>query len=804
MISKLAKALESASIERQVEDAYNEALKKAFPDTRIEYPFACDGYCEFDVGGSKHKLLIEYKYDEDMSSKAVRSKVLVQVLAYMKKFEENGKPLPSVILVADKNECFVLHANDLVKWLDFEGAKWDGAPSGMASANPDLVLALAEDDTRNAFVFDVNDAFDFDAVVQKIKDMATNTVRKVRITEHNVDKVFKLFSEKIILEKKVSPNDMVALFFAVVTGSEDVYLHPAKKNCIVYNSKNLKCDSSKFRAFCSHFSTTCSPKEKARLAAISDRLIEDTKRRKDGAFFTPTEWTDEAHRRITQVFGDNWRDEYVVWDPAAGTLNLERDYNFKELYASTLEQSELDIAKNYNTNSLKFAFDFLNGSDEELFAKAPGLKTAFEQNKKIIVLFNPPYKTASSSVFNNVGQGTTENLVNKEMQSNGMKLCSRESYAQFLYRIMTLKEKFSLTNINLAFFCKPKFICGESFKPFRDKFLKAFKYEDGMFFNAGHFSNVSANWGITFNIWTSGETQDKLNFKHDLVDTNANGEIVVVGSKILYNNDNSINAFNWTLNGIKQKRTVVCPNFRHTDYTNDPNGKVKQTADSIGCMYCSLNNIGMSTITYYHTPEWSIERHNFEKWAALFSAINIPEKSWITEKDETFAPNEQHPKFNEFIADSIVFMAFGGYDVSLRNVIHKNTSYDIKNEFFWLNKKFMEDLANKNGNDECYNQAHADVERFVYSKLQNIILSKEAKDVIDAATNIVVKSFKYRKLYNDEHPEAQINNWDCGWCQISRMCKEYLNEELKEFKELYKKLADKMRPMVYELGFLRK
>ena len=161
------------------------------------------------------------------------------------------------------------------------------------------------------------------------------------------------------------------------------------------------------------------------------------------------------------MFGDNWKDEYVVIDPAAGTLNLERDYNFKELYASTLEQAELDVAKNYNTNSTKFMFDFLNGSDEELFAKAPGLKEAFEQNKKIIVFFNPPYKTASSSVFNNVGQGTTKNPVNKAMQKAGMKLCSRESYAQFLYRIIMLKEKFGLTDINLAFFCKPKFLCGE-------------------------------------------------------------------------------------------------------------------------------------------------------------------------------------------------------------------------------------------------------------------------------------------------------------------------------------------------------
>jgi hypothetical protein len=34
--------------------------------------------------------------------------------------------------------------------------------------------------------------------------------------------------------------------------------------------------------------------------------------------------------------------------------------------------------------------------------------------------------------------------------------------------------------------------------------------------------------------------------------------------------------------------------------------------------------------------------------------------------------------------------------------------------------------------------------------------------------------------------------------------KEYMPEELKNFRELAKKLADRMRPAVYELGFLRK
>ena len=64
-------------------------------------------------------------------------------------------------------------------------------------------------------------------------------------------------------------------------------------------------------------------------------------------------------------------------------------------------------------------------------------------------------------------------------------------------------------------------------------------------------------------------------------------------------------------------------------------------------------------------------------------------------------------------------------------------------------------------------------------------------------------SNNYRELFNQEHPEYQINNWDCGFYQIKALCKEYMPELLKEFKEVYKKLADKMRPMVYTLGFLK-
>ena len=185
---------------------------------------------------------------------------------------------------------------------------------------------------------------------------------------------------------------------------------------------------------------------------------------------------------------------------------------------------------------------------------------------------------------------------------------------------------------------------------------------------------------------------------------------------------------------------------------------------------------------------------------------------WINYKDEYIAPTNKIQltgKYKCFSNDSIVFSIFHSGSgqaasmASLRNINYHDKLWDIKNEFFWMSKSEIESLANKYNNDDCYNDAHTSSERFVYNKLQTITLSPEAKAVLDKASDIVRNTFKYRELFNQEHPEYQINNWDCGWYQIKALCKEYAKSEYDEFVKLYKKLADKMRPMVYELGFLK-
>ena len=202
----------------------------------------------------------------------------------------------------------------------------------------------------------------------------------------------------------------------------------------------------------------------------------------------------------------------------------------------------------------------------------------------------------------------------------------------------------------------------------------------------------------------------------------------------------------------------------------------------------------------------SIEQDNFIKSISLFSARRLIQANWENWTDEYLAPDESHPDYEEFVNDSVAFSLFESKSnqSSLRNVEYKDKSWEIKNEFFWMSREEIMNLADENDNEECYEDAVNSKERFVYEYLQNITLSPEAQAVLDAANNLVRETFKYRNDYNIERPDYQINNWDCGYYQQKGLWNLYMKDEFDQFRDLYNNLANKMRPMVYELGFLKK
>lgn len=364
--SKFYEKIRYAKEEREVEDVYNEGINLYFlkDEGSIEHFYKCDGLVDKDLF---LRLIIEYKYNENLHNPVSRAKVLTQVVFYIKQFELNGDRLPNVVMVGDINEVFVMHTNPLLKFLD-EGVNWSEAPSCAHEKCLDLVMKIAQDNEINPYVYDINENFSFKEVAEKITEIATNTIRKIRVTEHNISKIFDDFTKRVLKNSdKIAPNDLVGIFINAIIDRDNCYQHPNNINKLVCYNKQYDINGRYYTTFFSHFEKEYSPADKNKFTEISDRLIEDTKRRRSGEFYTPTLFTDYAHKMLSEELGEDWKEKYVVWDCCWGTGNLTRDYNFKELYASTLEQAELDCGSRYNQEATKFVFDFLNDDISNIF-----------------------------------------------------------------------------------------------------------------------------------------------------------------------------------------------------------------------------------------------------------------------------------------------------------------------------------------------------------------------------------------------------------------------------------------------------
>lgn len=113
---------------------------------------------------------------------------------------------------------------------------------------------------------------------------------------------------------------------------------------------------------------------------------------------------DEAQEALAAVLGEDWQDEYDVWDCAAGTGNLPAGLSNKyKIWASTLDQADVEVMRervSHGANLLDkhiFQFDFLNDSFDKLPEGLREIVRDPERRKKLVVFINPPYAEAASS-----------------------------------------------------------------------------------------------------------------------------------------------------------------------------------------------------------------------------------------------------------------------------------------------------------------------------------------------------------------------------------------------------------------------
>ena len=99
-----------------------------------------------------------------------------------------------------------------------------------------------------------------------------------------------------------------------------------------------------------------------------DKLSPEDIRERKGAFFTPQVWVAKAQEYLADCLGENWQEEYYIWDCAAGTGNLLAGLkNARNIYASTIDLSDVLIMKELNKSDLHKGNNKLNLLENHIF-----------------------------------------------------------------------------------------------------------------------------------------------------------------------------------------------------------------------------------------------------------------------------------------------------------------------------------------------------------------------------------------------------------------------------------------------------
>jgi len=530
-----------------------------------------------------------------------------------------------------------------------------------------------------------------------------------------------------------------------------------------------------------------------------DLLVPQDVRERKGSFFTPQKWVELSQKYIADVLGENWQDEYYVWDCAAGTGNLLAGLTNKyNIWASTLDKADMDVMHDRienGANLLKehcFQFDFLNDD----FDKLPeGLRKIIDdpkKRKKLVVYINPPFVEAASANRKGNKKGVSKSKIQKKYKSLLGK-ASNEKFAQFLVRIYIEIEGCFLAN-----FSKLKNLQAANFSDFRNFFLA--KLEKFFVVPADTFDNVPGEFPIGFQIW---DTNIKRKFEYINADI-YDGKGHFIGQKGFYSYENVKYINDWYRQFYDAKGNEIgILNTRGNDFQNQDR------------IYISSKN------NFNHT---SIITSKNLITACIYIVVRhcIP-KTWLNDRDQFLYPNDGWKTDYEFQNDCLAFALFHDQNrISAANGINHWIPFiewdvEAKNNF---KSHFMTDFIAGpkhfivaeapslfyNASPGGGGGASSNTGKTLHNKKTALKFSKTAKNVFKAGLelwkyyhaqpkcNVNASLYDIREHFQGRNAQGKMNN---------KSDDDKYNELIGDLRSALKELAQKIEPKVYEYGFLK-
>ena len=530
-----------------------------------------------------------------------------------------------------------------------------------------------------------------------------------------------------------------------------------------------------------------------------DLLVPQDVRERKGSYFTPRLWVELSQQYLAEHFGDNWQEEYYVWDCAAGTGNLLYGLSEKyRIFASTLDEADVRVMKERATNGANllpehiFQFDFLN--DEFDCGKLPkALQNIIqdeEKRKKLIIYINPPYaeaasaKTVTGTGSNKAGTSTGNRTYNHYKRLIGS--ACNELFAQFLTRIY---HELSLCKI--AEFSKLKTLQSSNFQEFRQHYRA--KLEKIFLAPADTFDNVKGKFPIGFKIWDTAIEEDFSDVTADIYDKSG-----FIGQRCIRPESTFINRW-YSLHYPKSKNreltSIGIMNTRGNDFQN--------------AKYIRITTLDNRNHTNHITPE------NLIPSCIYLTVRHCIPATWINDRDQFASPYGTWETDQEFHSDCLAYTLFHGQNrISCQEGINHWIPFTEKevNAPTLFKSHFMTDfIAGKLYKEE----EPSSNELFEYEAPKQTLIprkkmrfSPEATAVFDAGRDLW--RYYFAQAGSEADPDAAL--YDIRLYFQGRDAKGKMNSDSPDTKymeligilrQALKILARKIEPKVYEHGFLR-
>ena len=514
-----------------------------------------------------------------------------------------------------------------------------------------------------------------------------------------------------------------------------------------------------------------------------DLLVPQDIRERKGSFFTPQIWVEKSQAYIADVLGEDWQDEYYIWDPAAGTGNLLAGLTEKyNIYASTLDKQDVDVMHDRiqsGANLLEnhcFQFDFLNDSFDKLPQSLQDIINDPEKRKKLLIYINPPYAEASTAktvtgTGENKGGVAKGSKIHRQYQKE-ISSASNELSALFMTRIYR-----ELADCHLALFSTLKFVNGSNFKKFRGLFRASFK--KGFVAPADTFDNVKGKFPIGFTIWDLSKKQPINKVVCDVFDKTS----TQIGVKHFYGQ--SLEVINRWI-PVSLKNDLGKLSTRGNDFQNQQFIYLGNNFESRGIL------INVSNLT---------------KCCMHLAVRHCIKATWLNDRDQFLTPNDGWENDSEFQNDCLAYTLFHGQNrISSKEgtnhwIPFSESEVDAKERF---ESHFMKDFIDGKIKEEKLSGTVNTLEKSFIPQ-SPLEFSKEAEEVFKAGLAL----WKYYHKQKDCDVNASlydIKEYFQGRNAKSTMNKTSTDEHytmlMRHLRERLDTLAEKIQIKVYEYGFL--